>query len=331
MFSGTSNNSTNFAGQPQSFYANVSAPLINTITVGNSTVNAVINATNYAGIANNSTNFSGQPQAFYANVSAPSFTTNISVGANVKVNTSVFVVGNTTVSTFVNSSFISTTNVFATGNSGFNANLSVGGTLTVAGNLVVTGSLTYTSVAAGNFIPEANGQLLGNTTGWWDAYLGTCVILADTQANTATFAGLVNATSLNVNGAINASGNTTSNNMLVTGTFVTGSSGETNERSFTTTTQGLTPQIIDTFTGASFRTGKYFFYVMDQNNNNYYISESMILFDGTNVLQNEFGAITSNSVLGAFNANASAGVVRIWFTPTVANTQIRVNRCLFIT
>ena len=68
------------------------------------------------------------------------------------------------------------------------------------------------------------------------SFSGPCVILADTQANTATFNGLVNATALNVNGSISAIGNTVANNITVTGTLVTGGSGEIAERAFTTTT-----------------------------------------------------------------------------------------------
>ena len=49
----------------------------------------------------------------------------------------------------------------------------------MGGNLTVTGSLTYTNVSTGNFIPSANGQLLGNSGfGWWDAYLFRVLVLS---------------------------------------------------------------------------------------------------------------------------------------------------------
>jgi hypothetical protein len=94
MFSATSNNATNFAGQPASYYANATnltsgtinnarLPAIATtitqvgtlttlqvngdIDIGNSTVNSTINATSFSGTSNNSTNFAGQPASYYAN------------------------------------------------------------------------------------------------------------------------------------------------------------------------------------------------------------------------------------------------------------------------
>ena len=329
-FSGVANNATNFAGQGQAFYANVTNPTINVITVGNGSIFTSLNATNYGGISNNSLNLGGHLPAYYANVTSPNFSANISVSTNVFINASVFSLGSSSVNTTINSTCLTTSNVVISGNSGFTANLSVGGTLTVAGNLVVTGSLQYSNVATGNFIPSAAGQLLGNSSYQWQLYATYGTFYNDIQATTATFSGLINLASVNIIGNINASANTVSNNMLVTGSLVTGAAAETAERSFTLTTTGTSAQLIDSFVGASYRCGRYFFYVSDLNNNNFYISESMILFDSTNVLENEFGSITSNSVIGSFNSNASAGVVRIYFTPTVANTQIRVNRCLFI-
>jgi hypothetical protein len=66
IYTGTSNNSTNFAGNPVGFYANISAPVFttsvnvgsnvnittSTITLGNSTVNSTINSTSFTGNTN---------------------------------------------------------------------------------------------------------------------------------------------------------------------------------------------------------------------------------------------------------------------------------------
>ena len=142
--------------------------------------------------------------------------------------------------------------------------------------------------------------------------------------------GLINlASAMNIIGNINASANTVSNNMLVTGSLVTGASNEFNQRAFTTTTSGLTPVMLDSFVGSSYQMGKYIFYVKDLVNNNFYSSESMILYNGSSAAMNEFGAITSNSVVGIFSSNVSAGVVQIIFVPALASLQIRVYRALF--
>ena len=102
--------------------------------------------------ANNSTNFAGQAQGFYANVTSPSFTTSISVGANVSANTLGFFAGNATVNLIVNStSYIQgNTTVYVTGNSstdifvGINTNTAVNSSVLLIGNATVNATINST-------------------------------------------------------------------------------------------------------------------------------------------------------------------------------------------
>jgi hypothetical protein len=123
IFTGTSNNSTNFAGQPQSYYANVTSPslssslsvgtnvVINTSTIfiGNTTVNTITNSTSFTGTANNSLALGGFGIGFFANIQNPVFTSNISIGTGVYLNTSALFIGNSTVNDTVNSTVFSGT------------------------------------------------------------------------------------------------------------------------------------------------------------------------------------------------------------------------------
>ena len=151
----TANNSTNFGGNPVSYFANITSPIhttsmavganvvanTTTLLIGNSTVNVTVNSTIFTGTANNATNlggtaaagyqttaglsanvatltsnnttfFNGQTTAYFANVTSPVITTTMEVGAvgnNVTINTTAVTIGNSTVNSFVNSTFHSAT------------------------------------------------------------------------------------------------------------------------------------------------------------------------------------------------------------------------------
>ena len=117
------------------------------VTVGNSTVNATVNSTAFTGTANNSTYLGGYTWAApailgsttanggsftYANVSGQvntvtlHATTSVNVNSNVQLSTSRLLIGNATVNTVVNSSFIATSGVYLFSQAGASANTSEG-------------------------------------------------------------------------------------------------------------------------------------------------------------------------------------------------------------
>jgi trimeric autotransporter adhesin len=140
----TANNALFLGGLAAVNYANTSAPTVGTIeigsvannvfvnstmiAIGNSTVNNVINSTSYTGtafFANDAANLGGLPAADYANNSSPIFSANISIGANVSVNTSAIFIGPTTELTgnglttvTLNISNLVTSTIIANGQSG---------------------------------------------------------------------------------------------------------------------------------------------------------------------------------------------------------------------
>jgi hypothetical protein len=125
----TSNNSVYLNGVLGSLYqlnstlsANVATLTSNNSLYLNNMLGSLyqLNSTLAANVAtltsNNATNFDGQLPAYFANVTNPIFTTNISVGSNVVVDTAKITLGNSTVSTIVNSSTVFSTNILSNSN-----------------------------------------------------------------------------------------------------------------------------------------------------------------------------------------------------------------------
>ena len=165
IYTGTANNSTNLGGTAAASYqlnstlaANVATMTANnsgylgTVIASSYQLNSTLAANVATMTANNSTNFAGQAQGFYANVTSPSFTTSISVGANVSANTLGFFAGNATVNLIVNStSYIQgNTTVYVTGNSstdifvGINTNTAVNSSVLLIGNATVNATINST-------------------------------------------------------------------------------------------------------------------------------------------------------------------------------------------
>jgi hypothetical protein len=341
--------------------ANVSANLVyaigvggNTIYVGNGTVNAQLNATsislatvsviNTTGLFVGANVFVNTSYLSVGNSTVNSFVNSIAavsgtavqnalgffIGANVSLNATALNIGNATVNTFANSSFIRTSNLVVSGNSGFSSNLSVGGVLTVSGDLKVNGTLSYTGVANGDYIPASNGMNLGNATNRWNLYGNLANLVGDIQANTATFAGIINCAGANFTSNVVDTGNTYTNVLSTNTSFALGMNGEVVSRALSVNTAGTSGQVVDSFVGAVYRSAKYLIQITDLNANNRYFSELAIIYDGTNALVAEYAVITTNSAMGAITTNVNAGTIQLVYTPTLANTQVRLYRNLFI-
>lgn len=91
-------------------------------------------------------------------------------------------------------------------------------------------------------------------------------------------------------------------------------------------TSGTSAQLADSFTFASFRGAEYVLVIKDTGANSVQMSKSLVVCDGGDSYLNEYGVISSNAELGVFSANANATHVRLYFTPTVAATQIKGQR-----
>lgn len=104
--------------------------------------------------------------------------------------------------------------------------------------------------------------------------------------------------------------------------------GYVHVKSDTYTSTNTDPQIVDTFAAASYRSGKYLISITDNLNTEYQSSEIMVMHNDTTASTTEYATLVSNSTLGVFVANIDSGSVRLYVTPTAANTNIKYQRTL---
>lgn len=96
----------------------------------------------------------------------------------------------------------------------------------------------------------------------------------------------------------------------------------------THTTTNTDPQIVDSFTGSEFRSGKYLISIKETDSNYYQSTEIMLLHDGSTALITEYATLVSSATLGTFVANVDSGTVRLYITPTNDNNIIKYQRTL---
>lgn len=85
-------------------------------------------------------------------------------------------------------------------------------------------------------------------------------------------------------------------------------------------------QILDTFTVAQFRSGKYIFNVT--SGATYQFTEIAVMQDATTVYTTEYASLYATSPLATFSANINAGTVRLFVTPVNAITTFKYQRDL---
>ena len=83
-------------------------------------------------------------------------------------------------------------------------------------------------------------------------------------------------------------------------------------------------QVVDTFSGARYRTAKYL--VQMTQGTNYHATEVLLIHDGTTVYMTEYGTIFSNASLGTVDGDINAGNVRLLVSPASTNTTIKAQR-----
>jgi hypothetical protein len=278
---------------------------------GNGDFSNAVTMANNLSVAGNTTH------AANVTVSGSTLLGNLVVQQNANVNQGLTAQGNSTIYA-----------INATGNTILNGNLSVTGSASILGNFNVAGNLTYTATSYGNIVPSSNlTSALGNTGLRWQLYAGNGDFSnAVTIANTLFVAGATTMNTLSVTGEI--IGNLTSNVITVISTFGLGTVPDLQQRMLSTATAGTSAQVLDTYIAANFRTAKYLIQVMDLAANNYYATEILVMHDGTNVLVTEYAELVTNSIMGTFNANISAGVVQLFFTPASTSTTVKLFRTM---
>jgi hypothetical protein len=87
--------------------------------------------------------------------------------------------------------------------------------------------------------------------------------------------------------------------------------------------------VIDTFPVASYRSGKYLVSITDDTSPaTFQASEILVMQDGSSSYLTEYAVVRTGSSLGSFTTDVSGGNARLMFTPTVANSTIKISRTL---
>lgn len=91
-------------------------------------------------------------------------------------------------------------------------------------------------------------------------------------------------------------------------------------------TSTTSAQIIDSFSTADYRSGKYLLSLTSSSS--YQSTEIMILHDDVNALVTEYATLSTGSSLGTFVANVESTTVRLFLTPTNSSTTVKYHRTL---
>lgn len=97
----------------------------------------------------------------------------------------------------------------------------------------------------------------------------------------------------------------------------------------TTNTSGAgAPALIDSYKMSDFNAMEYMIYMKDNDANGYLSTKLITVHDGANVFITEYATVTSNSLFtsGPLKANANTTHVKLYVTPTSANTDVRILR-----
>lgn len=97
----------------------------------------------------------------------------------------------------------------------------------------------------------------------------------------------------------------------------------------TATTSGAgAPALLDSYRMSDYNAMEYMIHMKDNDANGYLSTKLITVHDGANVFITEYATVTSNSLFtsGPLKANANTTHVKLYVTPTSANTDVRILR-----
>lgn len=179
---------------------------------------------------------------------------------------------------------------------------------------------------------------LGKTNQHSEAFLDTVTVKANTAGDLTTGNGFV----VGIFGANTITGSTIRGGSVTTAAALTISSntklgnsssqitvshndlGYVKTASYTST--NTDDQILDSFAVSDYRSGKYLISMKNTNNNDYQVTEIMVLHDGTNAYTTEYATLVSSATLAQLSANISGSTVRLFVKPSLADNVIKYQR-----
>lgn len=90
----------------------------------------------------------------------------------------------------------------------------------------------------------------------------------------------------------------------------------------------ISQQTIDTFSASALRTAKYLVQLENDADNKYHSSELILTHNGSEVYITEYAMVTTDSILGEFDASldSPAGTISLLVTPSYTNTSFKSKR-----
>ena len=207
---------------------------------------------------------------------------------------------------------VSAVTLFANSISGGNTGASAA--LAVTSNVVITGT--------GNAVLTSNSLIFPNSS----------IIVVNTAVVSTSLRGGNSSVSANLSISSDVLIGNSSSNVYITANSISvnGTSILTTSALINVATTGTSAQLIDSFVFASFRGSEYTIVIRDTNANNVQMTKALVCTDNGDGYITEFGTNISNTDLGIMSANANATHVRVYFTPTVANTLIKGQRLIVV-
>lgn len=89
-----------------------------------------------------------------------------------------------------------------------------------------------------------------------------------------------------------------------------------------TTTSTTSNQVVDSVSASSFRTLQYIIQVTNSATASYHTTSLMLIHDGLTVYLTEYATVMTGSALATFDADISAGNIRLLVTPANASSTV---------
>lgn len=209
-----------------------------------------------------------------------------------------------------------------------------GGTVDTAANLAVVSNVTFSgansTLTSNVFVNSANLTVNANTF----AITGVGGGNAITISTNSTFTN-----SVFISHVLTLQGDTTvvNSSSFSNSVSVSGPISLSNTMSFPDNTMGSNSVtastsaalIVDSFSGSTFRGGKYVISVKDNGNSTFQMTEILLMHDDVTGYTTEYATLRSSANnLAIFSANLSGSTVRLWATPSVANSTYKVSKSL---
>lgn len=215
-----------------------------------------------------------------------------------------------------------------------------GGTVDTAANLAVVSNVTFSgansTMTSNVFVNSANLTVNANTFAITGVAGGNAVTISTNSTYT---------NSVLISNVLTLQGNTTvvntasfSNSVSMVGsvamsnlhTFVT-PAGVTITAAGANTVDASTAAntLIDSFSGNSYRGGKYVISIKDNSNSTYQMTELLLMHDGVTGFTTEYATLRSSANnLALFTANLSGSTVRLFAIPGVSNSTYKISKSL---